>query len=150
MNKWGPADVEHNVCVSCTVHIRMNINGTEESSIRRDEATNKSSQGNAPGDKRRLLYSHTHGLPHSHRRETWVEMSVLRVRVSRWMHVCMCADTGECWWWNVCLSDLMKLCVFFGIERLYIHPVLCGCYHVIYWCEFRWMNGKTTRVWVPF
>lgn len=61
--------MEHNVCVSYTVHIQMNINGPEESSIRRDGATNKSSQGNAPGDKRRLLYPHTHSLPHSHRRE---------------------------------------------------------------------------------
>lgn len=104
--------MERNVCVSYTVHIQMNINGLEESSIRRDGATDKSSQGNAPGDKRRLLYWRTHIVTG---KKTRVQMSVL--------HVCLGLDV--CLYVRSHRGVFMMECVFVWRDE-----ALCFCVRV--------------------
>ncbi len=97
------------VCVSYPTRSQMNINGPEEPSVRRDKATDKSSQGNAPRDKSSLYthtLSHTHTPPATQSLERdWVQMSALCVRWSLWMCVCVC----------VCLGGLTHRCVHDGM-----------------------------------
>jgi len=92
------------VCVSYPTRSQMNINEPEEPSVRRDKATDKSSQGNAPRDRSSLYaHTHTHAACHTGKRLGANERSML---VFFSVDVCVCGGLTQ-----GCVHDGMCICL---------------------------------------